>query len=64
LVAELATYPVTDGLRLLIVPEDQAGAAEAQAILSRTETAAEFQQRLDLVEAINPAIKEIAFLSR
>ena len=51
MVAKLATYPVTDGLRLLIVPEDQAG-AEAQAILSRSETAAEFQQRLDLVEAI------------
>jgi predicted transposase YdaD len=38
-------------LRLLVVPEEQAG-AEAQAILSRSETAAEFQQRLDLVEAI------------
>ena len=38
-------------LRLLIVPEEQTG-VEAQAILSRSETAAEFQQRLDLVEAI------------
>jgi predicted transposase YdaD len=38
-------------LRLLVVPEEQAG-AEAQAILSQSETVAEFQQRLDLVEAI------------
>jgi len=38
-------------LRLLVVPEEQAG-AEAQAILNRSETATEFQQRLDLVEAI------------